>query len=733
MDEKKKILLKEIKEGKQIDFLESLKITLSDLLNKDENNIYYLEYAIKNKSSILFNIKNDISNNSLALYICAKNDYLKSIFSFQNEDLFFETVDNNQKLIDYIFENKIDYGFSFVSSFKKHLEIIDYLIKYQKNEFYSISDDLIIELLTERDGKYPLDDYIEIETIKNKVVTKAPVVLLLNYCKAKNNYDILKYAKEEVLLSKLENGKMIIEELLDRGVEPEFYNYDFKSQEILDILIKKNRIDLLYNGDIELLLSSFENDKTYFDLMIEAFKKGIDVHFEQLSFAYQNYSTMVTAKELLKLAQNDLIGFVPKITKQMLLYKGKKDKRSVLECLIDLNKELTVSKIINSLYEKDDPDFVIVLKNLGIDDNLIKFKTKDVRFSDSYIEQYNSEYTNNCESVCKDLLNELKELFYNDGKSDKKLVYLLISSYEYLTSINNSSYEMFVLELKQLIAIKKQNMDKFIYNRIDNSAYFNKDEGVCLANDIISTINHETSHALHYYLSNDYIPDNYTDIITRARNNSDLIRKVKEYSSRYVELNEQIKSTISKSKISDYYENLYKDEKLLELATFLSSSKEEQKNKFKSDYNEQVLDTILAKTYSVDEFIKQRKEIEVYEIVDATLRNDYAAFIAISDIIDAIFLGKYRNGALFDSTGSIIDHAYGHGIKYYSIEYKGMCEMIANYGTIIKSKNSSEMLLYLRNIVGNEVVDMIEDVYENKILKSDTYIHDLEGEIKHAR
>ena len=59
--------------------------------------------------------------------------------------------------------------------------------------------------------------------------------------------------------------------------------------------------------------------------------------------------------------------------------------------------------------------------------------------------------------------------------------------------------------------------------------------------------------------------------------------------------------------------------------------------------------------------------------------------------------------------------------------------MIANYGTILKSKNSSKIFSYLRSIVGDELVNLLKDVYENNILDSKAYIHDLEGENKHAR
>ena len=93
--------------------------------------------------------------------------------------------------------------------------------------------------------------------------------------------------------------------------------------------------------------------------------------------------------ELLIMAQNDIIGFVPEITDEMLLYKGLNDKKAVIEYLIEMDKDLTISKIVSLIKKKQDPNFVIVLRNLGIDDNNIRIKTDDLIFSDDYIQQYN--------------------------------------------------------------------------------------------------------------------------------------------------------------------------------------------------------------------------------------------------------------------------------------------------------------------------------------------------------
>ena len=93
-------------------------------------------------------------------------------------------------------------------------------------------------------------------------------------------------------------------------------------------------------------------------------------------------------------------------------------------------------------------------------------------------------------------------------------------------------------------------------------------------------------------------------------------------------------------------------------------------------------------------------------------------------IIDAICLGKFRNGVLLDDNFGNINNTYGHGIHYYSMPTHGFDEMIANYGSIIKSKNGPEILQYLRTIVGDEVVDMIAKTDEEKIINSPLFLNE---------
>lgn len=565
--------------------------------------------------------------------------------------------------------------------------------------------------------------YDDEEKMIKDIILKIGVDELVNYCQNNNKMIFFKYIPEDLYLTKFKNNTTLFEELLNKNIDFTYVLCDKKieSIEILNLMVKKNRIDLLYKVDLQLLLLPYNIEKSYFDLMLELGRKGIDVHLEKVSFNYKKNGAHLTAIELMKMAKYDVLGFVPIITINMLLYKGD-DKKSVLQYLLDMDKNITISKIIMSCKEKNNCELGVILRLLGIDDISIDINNKDGSFIEEYIDKQNQLYDNNCKSNYEDLLEEFANLFYNDGLSEHKIIDVIVSIYRYLTSRED---DFSVKELRQLIEIKKSNPKEFIYLKSSLKSYFNI--GIYLDYFIVGSINHETTHALHYFLANDYIPSNYFKVIERVKKRPLIKDRIKEYSIRYNIIKRIKLNDIPKEEISNYYDNLYRDEKIIDLSKFLSESKEDMKLNYIDDYHEQVLDTILSKTYSIDEYLKMRKTIEEQEMLIVMMRIDNCAFCSIGDIIDAIYDGKYKNGVLFDDNGLIINNTSGHGISYYSHRYKGFMEMIANYGSIIKSKDCDEVLKYLRWIVGNELVDLLDDVYKNKIVNSNKYINSKGG------
>ena len=122
---------------------------------------------------------------------------------------------------------------------------------------------------------------------------------------------------------------------------------------------------------------------------------------------------------------------------------------------------------------------------------------------------------------------DLNRLFISDGKSDKDLINLLITSYRDALFIN---YDITIREIEKLIEIKKNNFDKFYYVKDNDNSYFSSNDGCIHMDDsFASTIIHETGHALHYYLNSFKVPDNYDEIVKRARENKELLIKVSDY------------------------------------------------------------------------------------------------------------------------------------------------------------------------------------------------------------
>ena len=273
MNTEKEKILNDIKFNNPISYSSWDYITVDDLLSLDNNNISYLEYACLNKTPFPppkdNNITNQILNNLNALYICAKKNYLTWIYIINNEDIFFEKIDDNQTLIEYILKNKIRLPHLFILYFKKRYEIIKYINKYCKEKLSDVTKEILAKLLTKNNNNYPLDEFIDIPDVRILIIKKAPKTLLLSYCKEKKDYRILKYANEDILLEKLENNKLIIEKLLDDYIDPLFYNYDFKSTKILNILLTRNRLDLLYKASISILLSNYKDNYTYLELLID--------------------------------------------------------------------------------------------------------------------------------------------------------------------------------------------------------------------------------------------------------------------------------------------------------------------------------------------------------------------------------------------------------------------------------------------------------------------------------
>lgn len=672
-----------------------------DLLYTMDDGTTILEYAFKNNIKIY----DYYSPKTIReIIIGLKYDKVYNI----SENLLYEKIDDNKELIEYLIENQ--YFTILKSSSEKNLRIMDYCIKY--NRFDIISSNILNELFVEHNGSFLAEKYLNNDEFLNRLqgydLDKRKALKLYE----KGYKQIMIHAKEDALLTKY-NGTTILDDLLKSNMTPTFYGYDFKSPETIKILYDNNRPELMYNATLELLMNYPDKENNYMLYLIECHKKGINVNFEKKN--YMDDDKELLARCYIQMTRNGLIGYLNNLEADNLI-SSENDEKSLLYYLIKIDRNITLERILNYQLKKSSKIFA-ELKLLGIEDGLLNISYDRFNCADMCRKVYNGEYDKDIESPVEELLEELRQLFENDGKSDKDLINALIIGYRYSTSVD----PMFIEELMKLIEIKKNN-PTFYYTKEQDTGYFNKSKGVLVEDSTISTLIHETGHAMHYYLTNFGFPKDYSDLLLKINADDSWISRIELYAKMF----QEIKSEVSKKASTIVLEHIIptrEDNDSENIISLLSDEKDKIIQQYiERGYSRETLDIVLNGSFTLDEFVRQKKKIETMEVEDTIMRYDYDAFIAIGDIIDAISGGKFKSKVLKSETGEIIPSAYGHGIRYYSrynelqsLEKK-FTEMIANYATIIKSKNNVVILKLLRGIVGDELVEMLDEFYKEKIV-----------------
>jgi DNA-binding MarR family transcriptional regulator len=463
----------------------------------------------------------------------------------------------------------------------------------------------------------------------------------------------------------------------------------------------------MWNGVTSLLVNKPTKDNNYLQYMINSYKQGIDVHFEKKNFLF-NACYEDIARCYIQMAKAGLVELLDDLEEETLLEIKSGERDNLLTHLIRLDRDTTVNKILGVKMMKK-PKINAALKVLSRD-GLIDIPFAKYDADEICRIKMNEMYTEGLVSPCEDLLTELRELFENDPDSDITLVNALITSYRYVTAVN----PIFIEELKVLINIKKNNPD-FHYKKINSGAYFDG-ECVCCDDTTIGTLIHETGHAIHHYTTNEAIPDGFYELIDKIRNSPGWIHKVVEYSNKFLEIREKIHKRAVDIVTKVMAANLTSEDEE-EIDRLLNEEKERIKKLYlNKGYTEEELDAILSSTFTKKEFMAQKATIEVGEVEDFLMRHLYDAFTAIGDFIDGITYGHFRSKVLKDEEGKVIPSGYGHGVRYYKTRYLIFCEMVANYSEIIKSKHSKEIIALLRHIVGDELVDMLDNFYQNEMI-----------------
>lgn len=762
--------------------LEEYDLSINDLLIKDKNGTTLLEQMLKENIDISnIDIDDDIMDLEKIIKIIdiitykdnevpekIKNIFENTLFSTNNNEFFKNLVMKDillfEKMIGFIVE---------------HTEIVDLLCKYHlEYHLRYLNPEIIKKLITkDENGNYPIDKYVSnsmaIKNISSLINFDENIDFMIHFIKLlvdNKLYSFFYDADENILLYKVYPPKTLLETLIENNVNIKVNNinnkeiikilydnkkldligsnseniwlsntrdvfkdtmvkdqtvleymidnnYDIKISNIfeddtLKILYQKNRLDLLVIADATILMTKINDNYTYLDYILDCINKG------DFEYNIDNITAPIKpdmkAEFYLDIARHDMIGYVKNSLNLNTLLK-KYDNKTLLDYFLDKDPELTLNKILDKS-DKMNYSVMIILKSRGIKDNdsILNINKDNASFVKNTPDTYYGPLDNDSDYLIK----ELERLFISDGKSDKDLINLLITGYRNALFIN---YDITIREIEKLIKIKKNNFDKFYYVKDKDSSYFSPNNGCILMNGgCISTIIHETGHALHYYLTELKVPDNYDEIVKRVRENNELLTKTSKYFEHCNKIMKNIKNyflNFANEVLTAHYS---KQENIMDIQGILSKDISEYRDKFKSlKIPEEQLEQILQETFSVEEYIKREAIIVASELTDTTIRNNYASIGATNDIIDAIYRGKVCDGVLKSADGQKIVSFGGHGIRYYSQNKHGFDEMIAQFAVLVKFKGAEENLQVLRNIVGDEIYNMISNFYYTNILEMD--------------
>lgn len=762
--------------------LEEYDLSINDLLIEDKNGTTLLEQMLKENIDISnINIDDDIIDLEKTIEIIEiitykdkevpekiKNIFENTLFSTNNDEFFKYLLIKNNMLIK-----------KMISIIKEHTEIVDLLCKYHLEYHLIYLNPKIIKKLITKDenGNYPIDKYVSnsmaIKNISSLINFDENIDFMIHFIKLlldNKLYSFFYDADENILLYKVYPPKTLLETLIENNINIKINNvnneeiikilydnkkldligsssesiwlsntrdvfkdtmvkdqtileymidnnYDIKipcifEEDTLKILYQKNRPDLLIKASASLLMTRINDNYTYLDYILDCINKG-DFEYNIDNITAPGNPDM-KAEFYLDIAKHDMIGYVKDDLNLNILLK-KYDNKTLLEYFLDKDPELTLNKILDKS-DKMNYSVMIILKSRGIKDNdsILNINEDNASFVKDTPDTYYGPLNNDSDYLIK----ELERLFISDGKSDKDLINLLITGYRNALFIN---YDITIREIEKLIEIKKNNFDKFYYVKDKNSSYFSPSKGCIFINDsYISVVIHETGHALHHYLTGSEVPDNYDEIVKRAEENKELLTKTSKYFESCNKIMKNIKNyflNLANKVLTAHYS---KQENIMDIQSIASKDISEYRDKFKSlKIPEEQLEQILQETFSVEEYIKREAIIVASELTEATTRNNYASIGATNDIIDAIYRGKVCDGVLKSADGQKIASFGGHGIRYYSQNKHGFDEMIAQFAVLVKFKGAEENLQVLRNIVGDEIYNMISNFYYTNILEMD--------------
>ena len=316
-----------------------------------------------------------------------------------------------------------------------------------------------------------------------------------------------------------------------------------------------------------------------------------------------------------------------------------------------------------------------------------------------------------------DVLATFIDKTLDDGVSDQQLVALMFNTFK--DAMNNDNQKALSV-LKMFNTLKKNNPDLKIALATDSTmAYWDRSESAIVIGKNTTYSNvllHELGHCLYDSVLDGKLPNNWDKISANAR---------------YISSNNKVMGNFgnSVSNLDNYIYNMAKEQFEFKLKNDYGLSLDEYEEviakqysqiladglegddlrlKLKQlNYGDDVIDMIFTKDYDADDVATATIMGAISELEDQIYNTQYSDYIALSDIIDAVYEGEK-----LDLNGNQIKTTYTHGSEYYSNSEANASfhEIIANF-TQIKISGHQNSLDCIRAMFGEEFYNLLEETF----------------------
>lgn len=638
------------------------------IINNEQMNNIVVNYLINQENIkqehtnlIRTIIKTTTPENKIKLY----KKHLKSLK--ENETLKDSIVYNlDKKTINYLFEIK-EY------EILKEINEIE-ILNIKMNDKDTLFSKLVKDKIKEKEAFYNLGPLLK-ELVDNNMYESLEKII-------DNNYNLLlyKYDNEntvlEVMISKFDFRLKTSE--LWKKIEKKAYNDIRYTKKFL----KNNRWYDILNIDESVLDSKYDENNTYFDILTQNVTSYLD----------KGYESFLSLE---------------KICKRILLYKYK--DKTVLEHLLQKGTKEDVLFRLEQNNLQDNVEIQTILKLNNIDIT----KTFGYEFTEYNIENalniqkqdltkqvYEKYIKGKISDEQQKLLDQIKTIFSEDGRSDKEIIELACNAFKY-SFLNNYKYTE--RDINSLINIKINNPELILIKE-KTSVFDNM--GIIAIREIynLDTFNHELGHAIHWYATEDRIPENFQR--EQIQINEENYNK---FINNYIEERMMIRENLRKKNIDYYSENETAQNDSKDYRKKIEKILEEAE---KTDtYSKEIID-YLKNNITVEEEYKNYYNQVITKEIAYLYQEDYKP--SIIDIVDAIKKGKiYDNGIKIGYTKAQI----GHGSEYFASEKKVFAEIVAEYQEIIKTPHRDEALKVLESIVGKDLIDLLEQFNKELVVE----------------